>query len=78
MSEARALNYEKVKSFLGQAVNDVGTATLGALSYIGDRLDLFKSMAAALSVHCPSSNQSTQNAALNVSCNRILLLLTNG
>ena len=47
MSEARPLNYEKVKSFLGQAVNDVGTATLGALSYIGDRLDLFKSMAAA-------------------------------
>src|SRR5882724_309294 len=47
MSEATALNYEKVKSFLGQAVNDVGTATLGALSYIGDRLDLFKSMSAA-------------------------------
>lgn len=46
-SEAQALNYEKVRSFLGQAVNDVGTATLGALSYIGDRLDLFKAMAAA-------------------------------
>jgi hypothetical protein len=28
-------------------VNDVGTAMLGALSYIGDRLDLFKALAAA-------------------------------
>jgi 2-polyprenyl-3-methyl-5-hydroxy-6-metoxy-1,4-benzoquinol methylase len=46
-TEPRPLDYEKVKSFLGQAVNDVGTATLGALSYIGDRLDLFKAMAAA-------------------------------
>ena len=47
MSEAPALNYDKVKSFLGAAVNDVGTAMLGALSYIGDRLDLFKTMGAA-------------------------------
>src|SRR2546430_1365756 len=45
--EAQALNFEKVRGFLGQAVNDVGTATLGALSYIGDRLDLFKAMSAA-------------------------------
>lgn len=42
-----ALDYEKVRAFLGQAVNDVGTATLGALSFIGDRLDLFKAMAEA-------------------------------
>ena len=46
-SEARALDYEKVRSFLGQTVSDVGTATLGALSFIGDRLDLFKAMAAS-------------------------------
>jgi SAM-dependent methyltransferase len=44
-TESRPLDHEKVKTFLGQAVNDVGTATLGALSYIGDRLDLFKTMA---------------------------------
>ena len=45
--EARALDYEKLRAFLVQAVTDVGTATLGALSFIGDRLDLFKAMAAA-------------------------------
>jgi len=44
MSEPKALNYDTVRSFLGQAVNDVGTAMLGALSFIGDRLDLFKAM----------------------------------
>jgi hypothetical protein len=32
-SEARALDYEKLRAFLVQAVNDVGAATLGALSY---------------------------------------------
>ena len=47
MSEPKALNYDTVRSFLGQAVNDVGTAMLGALSFIGDRLDLFKAMAEA-------------------------------
>ena len=46
-SEGRALDDEKVRSFLGLAVDDVGTATLGALSFIGDRLDLFKALAAA-------------------------------
>jgi SAM-dependent methyltransferase len=45
--EAPALDYQKVRSFLGAAVNDVGTAMLGALSYIGDRLDLFKALAAS-------------------------------
>ncbi len=46
-SEARALDYEKVRSFLAEAVDDVGTATLGALSFIGERLKLFKALAAA-------------------------------
>jgi SAM-dependent methyltransferase len=41
------LDYEKLKNFLGKTVDDVGTATLGALSYIGDRLDLFKALAAS-------------------------------
>ena len=47
MSEARALDHGKVRSFLVQAASDVGTAMFGALSFIGDRLDLFKTMAAA-------------------------------
>jgi len=46
-SEAGALDHEKLKAFVVQAVNDVGTATLGALSFIGDRLGLFKAMASA-------------------------------
>ncbi|MGH7897226.1 MAG: class I SAM-dependent methyltransferase, partial [Candidatus Binatia bacterium] len=40
------MDYEKLRNFLGKTVDDVGTATLGALSYIGDRLDLFKTLAA--------------------------------
>ncbi|HUE40212.1 MAG TPA: methyltransferase domain-containing protein [Candidatus Binatia bacterium] len=47
MSEAKALDYAKVRSFLGQAASDVGTALFGALSFIGDRLELFKTMSAA-------------------------------
>src|SRR5262249_43215038 len=46
MTEAAPpLDYDKVRKFLGRAVDDVGTATLGALSYIGDRLGLFKVLA---------------------------------
>jgi SAM-dependent methyltransferase len=48
--EARPLDLEKVRSFLGRTVDDVGTAMLGALSYIGDRAHLFKAMAASGSV----------------------------
>ncbi len=44
-SEARPLDYDKIKTFLGGAVSDVGTAMIGALSYIGDRLDLYKALA---------------------------------
>lgn len=43
----RALDQAKVEKFLEQLVNDVGTALRGGLSYIGDRLGLFKAMAGA-------------------------------
>lgn len=38
---------EKVKAFAGQILSDIGTAVQGALSYIGDKLGMFKAMAAA-------------------------------
>ena len=37
---------EKVKAFAGQILSDVGTALQGALSYIGDKMGIFKAMAA--------------------------------
>jgi SAM-dependent methyltransferase len=45
------LNWDKVKKFSAQVSNDIGAAMLGAMSYIGDRLGIFKSLAdgAALS-----------------------------
>src|SRR5439155_617991 len=41
------LDRTKAEQFLGQVVSDVGTALLGALSFIGDRLDLFRTLADA-------------------------------
>src|SRR5262249_18609753 len=41
------LNWDKVKKFSAQVSNDIGAAMLGAMSYIGDRLGIFKSVAAA-------------------------------
>jgi SAM-dependent methyltransferase len=35
---------DKAERFLGQVVNDVGSALLGGLSYIGDRLGLFATL----------------------------------
>ena len=46
MATAPELDHDKAVKFLWQAVNDVGTALHGALSFIGDRLGLFKAMAA--------------------------------
>lgn len=40
------LDHEKVMSFLGKAVDDSATALFGALGYIGDRLGLFRTLAA--------------------------------
>jgi 2-polyprenyl-3-methyl-5-hydroxy-6-metoxy-1,4-benzoquinol methylase len=46
MSEAKPeLNWDKVKKFSAQVSNDIGAAMLGAMSYIGDRLGIFKSLA---------------------------------
>jgi 2-polyprenyl-3-methyl-5-hydroxy-6-metoxy-1,4-benzoquinol methylase len=52
MAEAKALDWGKVKEFAGLMTNDLGAAMQGALSYIGDRLDLFKSLADAGAVTC--------------------------
>ena len=46
MSEAKPeLNWDRVKKFSAQVSNDIGAAMLGAMSYIGDRLGIFKSLA---------------------------------
>ncbi|MBV8135043.1 MAG: methyltransferase domain-containing protein [Deltaproteobacteria bacterium] len=39
------LNWDRVKKFSAQVSNDIGAAMLGAMSYIGDRLGIFKSLA---------------------------------
>ena len=43
--EMRAIDQEKTSAFAEQVYEDVGKTMLGALSYIGDRLGLFKTMA---------------------------------
>jgi SAM-dependent methyltransferase len=47
MAEEQALDWGKVKEFAGLMTNDLGAAMQGALSYIGDRLGIFKSLAEA-------------------------------
>jgi SAM-dependent methyltransferase len=47
MAEEQALDWGKVKEFAGLMTNDLGAAMQGALSYIGDRLGIFKSLADA-------------------------------
>ncbi len=54
------LDYDKVRKFLGRAVDDVGTAMLGALSYIGDRLDLFRTLADTGPVTIPDLAKKTK------------------
>src|SRR5579871_4011257 len=44
------LDWNKVKAFAGQMTNDLGAAMQGALTYIGDRMGIFKALAAAGSV----------------------------
>ncbi len=41
------LDWDKVKRFAGQVSNDIGAAMMGALSYIGDRLGIFRAVAEA-------------------------------
>ncbi len=38
---------DKVRAFAGQILSDIGTTVQGALNYIGDKLGIFKAMAAA-------------------------------
>ncbi len=45
--ETQTLDQAKVEKFLERIVDDIGTATRGALSYIGDKLRIFKAMASA-------------------------------
>lgn len=47
MAEDKALDWGKVKEFAGLMTNDLGAALQGALSYIGDRLGIFKTLADA-------------------------------
>ena len=41
------IDWGKVKAFAGLMTNDIGAAMQGALTYIGDRLGIFKALAAA-------------------------------
>ncbi len=45
--QTTSLDWDKVKGFAGSMMNDLGAALQGALSYIGDRLGIFKALAAA-------------------------------
>ena len=45
MENATAIDSAKVEKFVGKLVSDIGTAMQGALSYIGDKLGIFKAMA---------------------------------
>ncbi len=62
MAEEKAIDWGKVKSFAGMMTNDLGAAMQGALSYIGDRLGLFKALAEAGSV-------TTAEFAARTGCN---------
>ncbi|HTY54779.1 MAG TPA: class I SAM-dependent methyltransferase [Candidatus Binataceae bacterium] len=50
MADTTAPDREKVKAFAAQILSDIGIAVQGALTYIGDKLGIFKAMAAA---HAP-------------------------
>ncbi|HKV53874.1 MAG TPA: methyltransferase domain-containing protein [Candidatus Binataceae bacterium] len=45
--QTSAIDWGKVKGFAGLMMNDLGAAMQGALTYIGDRLGIFKSLAEA-------------------------------
>jgi SAM-dependent methyltransferase len=46
------LDWDRVRKFYGQVSFDIGSAMLGAMSYIGDRLGIFTSLADAGAVTC--------------------------
>jgi SAM-dependent methyltransferase len=45
--QPKTVDWDKVKAFAGVMVNDLGAAMQGALSYVGDRLGIFKALATA-------------------------------
>jgi SAM-dependent methyltransferase len=45
--EKPQFDWSKIRKFSAQVSNDIGAAMLGAMSYIGDRLGIFKSLADA-------------------------------
>ncbi|HVC43867.1 MAG TPA: class I SAM-dependent methyltransferase [Candidatus Binataceae bacterium] len=45
--ETKNVDWAEVKSFAGLMMNDIGAALQGALTYIGDRLGIFKALAGA-------------------------------
>jgi len=45
--EQKSVDWGKVKEFAGLMMNDLGAAMQGALTYIGDRLGIFKALAGA-------------------------------
>ncbi len=47
VQQTRPLDQAKVEKFVERMVEDIATATRGALSYIGDKLGIFKAMGAA-------------------------------
>jgi len=60
--EQKNLDWGKVKEFAGTMMNDLGAAMQGALTYIGDRLGIFKALAEAGSV---TSAELAQRTGLN-------------
>ncbi len=66
MADEKALDWGKVKEFAGMMTSDLGAAMQGALSYIGDRLGIFKSLAAAGPVLARSSLSGP--GSTNVTC----------
>jgi SAM-dependent methyltransferase len=60
--EQKNLDWGKVKEFAGLMMNDLGAAMQGALTYIGDRLGIFKSLAEAGAV---TSAEFAERTGLN-------------
>ena len=58
---AKNIDWDKVKSFAGLMTNDIGAAMQGALTYIGDRLGIFKSLASAPATVAGLAERTTLN-----------------
>lgn len=60
--ETKAIDWGQVKQFAGVMMNDLGAAMQGALTYIGDRLGIFKALADAGAV---TSAELAERTGLN-------------